>query len=38
VPDNLGYDFGFKIKWVGHGRLARLMVHTLEAVEGVGGG
>lgn len=38
VPDNLGYDFGFKVKWVGHGRLARLMVHTLEAVEGVGGG
>lgn len=38
VPDNLGYDFGFKIKWVGHGRLARLMVHALEAVENVGGG
>jgi hypothetical protein len=38
VPDNLGYDFGFKIKWVGHGRLARLMAHTLEAVENVGGG
>ena len=38
VPDALGYDFGVKVKWVGHGRLTRLMLHVLEAVENVGGG
>lgn len=38
VPDALGYDFGIKVKWVGHGRLTRLMLHVLEAVENVGGG
>jgi hypothetical protein len=38
VPDVLGYDFGIKVKWVGHGRLTRLMLHVLEAVENVGGG
>lgn len=38
VPDALGYDFGIKVKWVGHGRLTRLMLHVLEAIENVGGG
>jgi hypothetical protein len=38
VPDNLGYDFGLKIKWTGQGRLNRLLVHALRLVEKVGGG
>lgn len=37
-PDNIGYDFGVKIKWTGHGRLSRLMIHVLETVENAGGG
>lgn len=37
-PDNIGYDFGVKIKWTGQGRLSRLMLHCLETVESVGGG
>ena len=37
-PDNIGYDFGVKIKWTGQGRLSRLMIHCLETVESVGGG
>jgi hypothetical protein len=35
VPDNLGYDFGIKIKWTGQGRLTRLMLHALKLVEKV---
>jgi hypothetical protein len=38
IPDNLGYDFGLKIKWTGQGRLNRLLVHALKVVEKVGGG
>lgn len=37
-PDNIGYDFGVKVKWIGQGRLSRLMLHCLETVENVGGG
>jgi hypothetical protein len=37
VPDNLGYDFGVKVKWTGQGRLTRLMLHALRLVEKVGG-
>lgn len=37
-PDNLGYDFGVKVKWTGQGRLSRMMLHVLETVESVGGG
>lgn len=38
IPDNLGYDFGIKIKWTGQGRLTRLMLHALKLVEKIGGG
>jgi hypothetical protein len=38
VPDNLGYDFGMKCKWVGQGRLTRLMAHAIQVVEKVSGG
>lgn len=38
VPDNLGYDFGIKIKWTGQGRLTRFMLHALRLVEKVSGG
>ena len=37
-PDNIGYDFGVKVKWTGQGRLSRLIIHCLETVESVGGG
>lgn len=38
APDNLGYDFGLKVKWTGQGRLNRLLVHALKLVEKVSGG
>ena len=38
VPDSLGYDFGMKCKWVGQGRLTRLMAHAIQVVEKVSGG
>jgi hypothetical protein len=38
IPDNLGYDFGVKVRWTGQGRLTRLMVHALDVVETVSGG
>ena len=37
-PAYLGYDFNFRIKWTGHARCGRLLIHALQVVEPVGGG